>query len=238
MPAVARARTGGGGYDGRGGVTARGRGSAVVAIGGPAAGAPAPPPAAPAARRAWGGSPEAAEHRSRSRAIVVGGEPAVREGVTAALGARVRAVLEDGARRARGARKYARRRAQTLPCLRIQRVENAPTRLAGDGTDAAPTTLAPPQCSRLRAHRRPEPPMLPLALLSHSACTPATALADCTGSACVNGTCACDAGWTGARCAEAALGPATRAFTMPHTWLWGAAPARAPPTATTPSRWR
>lgn len=68
--------------------------------------------------------------------------------------------------------------------------------------------------------------MLPLALLSHSACTPATALADCTGSACVNGTCACDAGWSGARCAAAALGPATRAFTMPHTWLWGAAPAR------------
>ena len=68
--------------------------------------------------------------------------------------------------------------------------------------------------------------MLPLALLSHSACTPTTALLDCTGSACVNGTCACDAGWTGARCAAAALGPATRAFTMPHTWLWGAAPAR------------
>ena len=108
------------------------------------------------------------------------------------------------------ARAGARRLAQTLPCLRIQASTRRPRarataaswhtrRWRRDGRSGpsvrAPARGAgravrppPPRSSPRQNHRCCRSPSSP-----SSACTPATALADCNGSACVNGTCACDA---------------------------------------------
>ena len=69
-------------------------------------------------------------------------------------------------------------------------------------------------------------------MMTSLACDASRFLSDCTGSPCVNGSCVCDAGFTGPYCNKLKVGDAVRAVELKDTWLWGSAAIQDPVTKT------